>query len=96
MWIVLDGALVVSSRGGAEVARLGAGAHVGEMGLFDDAPANVDVVVAVTGRALRLDRRGFRDAMATNDSFAVRVYRALFVALRDRLRATTDRVRTSG
>jgi tetratricopeptide (TPR) repeat protein len=95
LWIVLDGELAVTSRGGQEIARLAAGAHVGEMGLFDDAPANVDVAVVVPGRALRLDRRGFRDALAASDAFAVRVYRALFVALRDRLRATTEKMMTS-
>jgi CRP-like cAMP-binding protein len=66
------------------------GAHVGEMGLFDDVPAGVDVVVAAPGRALRLDKRGFREVMNTNDAFAVRVHRVLFRTLRDRLRSTTD------
>jgi tetratricopeptide (TPR) repeat protein len=94
LWIVLQGELVVSAASGAEVARVGAGGHVGEMGLFDDAPASVDVVVAVAGRALRLDRGGFRDMVAANDALAARVYRVLFTTMRDRLRATTDRIAT--
>jgi tetratricopeptide (TPR) repeat protein len=92
LWVVLDGELSVSVPSGADVARVGRGGHVGEMGLFDDAPASVDVVVAVAGRALRLDRRGLRDMIAANDALAARVYRVLFTTMRDRLRATTDRI----
>jgi tetratricopeptide (TPR) repeat protein len=95
LWIVLEGGLVVSASSGAEVAQVGRGGHVGEMGLFDDAPASVDVVVAAAGRALRLDRRGFRDMIAANDALAARVYRVLFTTMRDRLRATTDRIALS-
>ena len=62
------------------------------MGLFDDAAAGVDVIAAAPLRALRLDKRGFTAAMAADDGFAVRIYRVLFSTLRDRLRATTDRL----
>lgn len=91
LWVLLSG--TVDVRGGQrEIARLQAGAHVGEMGLFDDAPSAVDVVVAAPGRALRLDKRGFREALATNDALAVRIHRALFRTLRDRLRQTTEQL----
>jgi tetratricopeptide (TPR) repeat protein len=95
VWIVLEGELAVSTRSGAEVARVGAGGHVGEMGLFDDAPASVDVAVSVPGRALRLHRSGLREMVAANDSLAARIYRVLFATLRDRLRATTDKMAAS-
>jgi hypothetical protein len=96
LWVILDGSVDVRGRSGREVARLSPGAHVGEMGLFDDAPAGVDVVAAEAVRALRLDKRGFRDLMGANDAFAVRVWRVLFLTLRDRLRATTDRLAAGG
>jgi tetratricopeptide (TPR) repeat protein len=92
LWIVLDGELLVRAPTGTEVARVGRGDHVGEMGLFDDAPASVDVIVARAGRALRLQRSGLRDMVANNDSLAARIYRVLFLMLRDRLRSTTQRV----
>jgi len=95
VWIVLGGELLVSAPSGAAVARVGRGGHVGEMGLFDDAPASVDVTVSVPGRALRLQRAGLRDMVAANDSLAARVYRMLFATLRDRLRATTEKVALS-
>jgi tetratricopeptide (TPR) repeat protein len=94
LWVLLSGVLDVRGHShdgaAAEIARLMPGAHVGEMGLFDDVPAGVDVVVSAPGRALRLDKRGFREVMNTNDAFAVRVHRVLFRTLRDRLRKTTD------
>ncbi len=92
LWVILEGAVDVRSTSGRDIARLAVGAHVGEMGLFDESPAGVDVVAAAPVRALRLDKRGFRDVMASNDAFAVRVWRVLFMTLRDRLRATTDRL----
>ena len=91
LWVLLSGVLDV--RGGQrEIARLQAGAHVGEMSLFDDAPAGVDVAVAAPGRALRLDKLGFREVLAANDALAVRIHRVLFRTLRDRLRSTTDQL----
>lgn len=96
LWVILDGSVDVRGTSGRDVARLETGAHVGEMGLFDDAPAGVDVIAATAVRALRLDKRGFRDLMAGNDAFAVRVWRVLFLTLRDRLRATTDRLAAGG
>ena len=62
------------------------------MSLFDDAPAGVDVAVAAPGRALRLDKLGFREVLAANDALAVRIHRVLFRTLRDRLRSTTDQL----
>jgi tetratricopeptide (TPR) repeat protein len=90
LWIVLNAIVDVRGAGGRDVARLQAGDHLGEMGLFDDAVSGVEVVVAAPGRALRLNKVGFRDAMAANDAFATRIYRVLFSTMRDRLRETTD------
>ncbi len=92
LWVILDGVVDVRSASGKQIARLQAGDHVGEMGLFDASPSGVDVIAAAPVRALRLDKDGFTEAMAADDGFAVRVYRVLFSTLRDRLRATTDRL----
>ena len=96
LWVILEGNVDVRGTSGRDVARLQPGDHVGEMGLFDDSPSGVDVIAAASVRALRLDKRGFRDLMAGNDAFAVRVWRVLFLTLRDRLRATTDRLAAGG
>ena len=91
LWVLLTAIVDVRGAGGRDVARLAAGAPVGEMGLFDDAAAGVDVAAAQSGRALRLDKVGFSNLMATNDALALRIHRVLFRIMRDRLRSTTDR-----
>ena len=96
LWVILEGNVEVRTGAGREIARLAAGDHVGEMSLFDDAPASVDVVTATTLRALRLNKGGLRDLMAANDAFAVSIWRVLFLSVRDRLRATTDRLSAGG
>lgn len=96
LWVVLEGNVDVRGTSGKEVARLGPGDHIGEMGLFDDAPAGVDVVAATPVRALRLNKHGFREAMAADDGLAVRIYQVLFATLRDRLKKTTDRLTAGG
>jgi CRP/FNR family cyclic AMP-dependent transcriptional regulator len=88
LWILLG--VTAEVRGGhTTVARIEPGDHVGDMGLFDDSPAEVDVVALSSGRCLRLDKPAFRDAMAASDAFALRIHRGLFRSLRDRLRHTT-------
>lgn len=88
LWILLG--VTAEVRGGhTTVAHIEPGDHVGDMGLFDDAPAEVDVVALTSGRCLRLDKPAFRDAMAASDAFALRIHRGLFRSLRDRLRHTT-------
>ena len=96
LWVLLGATVDVRGQGGRDVARLEPGAHVGEMGLFDDQAAGVDVIVAAPGRILRLDKKGFRDAMAADDTLAIRIYRVLFTTLRDRLRHTTDQLLDGG
>ena len=88
LWVMLG--VTAEVRGGhTTVARIEPGDHVGDMGLFDDAPAEVDVVAVSSGRCLRLDKPAFLDAMAASDAFALRIHRGLFRSLRDRLRHTT-------
>jgi hypothetical protein len=91
LWVLLTAVVAVRGAGGRDVARLAAGAPVGDMGLFDDAAAGVDVVVVQPGRTLRLQKAGFSNLMAANDALALRIHRVLFRTMRDRLRSTTDR-----
>jgi CRP/FNR family transcriptional regulator, cyclic AMP receptor protein len=92
LFVVMDGELEVKTPAGDHVTMLGIGQHAGEMGLLDDAPAGVDVVARAPGRVLRLDRRGFQDALAGNDALALRVMKVFVRVLTERLRETTARV----
>lgn len=91
LWVMLSVVAEVKG-GGTTLVHIEPGEHVGEMGLFDDAPAEVDVVAIKSGRCLRLDKALFIDAMRANDALALRIHRALFRTMRDRLRVATRRL----
>jgi tetratricopeptide (TPR) repeat protein len=91
LFVVMAGELDVTT-GANVVAKLGVGQHAGEMSLVDDAPAGVDVVAAAPSRVLCLDRRGFREQLASSDSLALRVMRVFVRVLTERLRDTTARL----
>jgi tetratricopeptide (TPR) repeat protein len=91
LWVVLEGEVQVSA-GDKELARLGPGAHVGEMGLIDHAPASAHVTAMSPVSALRLERGGFTQALATNDRLALSVYGVWLRDLSLRLRQTSQRV----
>jgi CRP-like cAMP-binding protein len=93
LFVVMQGELEVRTPAGDHVTMLGIGQQAGEMSLVDDAPAVVDVVAASPARLLRLDRQGFRDALAANDALALRVMRVFVRVLTERLRETTARIR---
>jgi tetratricopeptide (TPR) repeat protein len=91
LWVLVSAVAEVRG-GGTTVVHIEPGDHIGEMGLFDDSPAEVDVVVIRGGRCLRLEKTMFVDAMGASDAFALRIHRALFRTMRDRLRLTTRRL----
>jgi tetratricopeptide (TPR) repeat protein len=91
LWILVSAVAEVRG-GGTTVVHIEPGDHIGDMGLFDDSPAEVDVVVIKGGRCLRLEKTMFVDAMGASDAFALRIHRALFRTMRDRLRLTTRRL----
>lgn len=92
LFVVMSGEIEVKTPSDDHVTMLGIGQHAGEMSIVDDAPAGVHVVAAAPGRVLRLDKRGFRHALATNDSLALRVMKVFVKVLTERLRGTTARI----
>jgi tetratricopeptide (TPR) repeat protein len=92
LFVVMSGEIEVKTPSGDHVTMLGIGQHAGEMSLVDDGPATVDVVTASACRVLRLDKRGFRDALAGNDGLSLRVMRVFLRVLTERLRETTARL----
>ena len=97
LFILVEGVLDVRSAATAKaapgtVARLQPGAHLGELGLIDDSPSNVDVVAAAPGRVLRLDKVGLQRALAASDALAVKIFRVFLRTMAARLRETTARL----
>ena len=93
LFLVMRGELEVRTPDGAVVTALGIGQHAGEMSLVDESPATVDVIASAPSRIIRLDKRGFREALSASDGLALRVMRVFLRTLIERLRETTARIR---
>ncbi len=92
LFLVMKGELEVRTPAGELVTPLGIGQHAGEMSLVDESPATVDVVASAPSRVIRLDKPGFKKALAANDGLALRVMRVFLRTLIERLRDTTARI----
>jgi tetratricopeptide (TPR) repeat protein len=96
LFIVLRGNVQVSMRAPSGVtqvlAELGAGAHLGEMSLLDDAPTSADVIATSEVATFRLSRERFAQLLAANERIALRFYRAFAGDLAQRLRETNRKL----
>jgi len=86
IYVVLEGQLAVTARGGGEIARLGAGEVVGEMSFVDASPPAADVTAIGPGRVLAVPRDRLDQHLAEDPEFAARFFRAVAMMLSDRLR----------
>ena len=87
LYFILSGQFsVTSSRAKGEVARLGPGEILGEISFVDSRPASADVTAVgeATVGAVAVD--ALERKMARDTAFAARFYKAIGVALADRLR----------
>jgi len=83
---MLEGELLVTTRGLGQVARMGVGEVVGEMSLVDSAPPSATVTANGNGLALFLNKTKLMQKLDNDEGFGSRFYRALAVFLADRLR----------
>jgi CRP/FNR family transcriptional regulator, cyclic AMP receptor protein len=81
-FVVVEGEAVVSVDG-AEVARLGPGACIGEMALLDRGPRSATVTAATPMTLLVLDPREFKGLMLKVPAIAVKVAAALAARVRE-------------
>ncbi len=95
--IVVHGSLVVCKRvqGVTEalVARVGPGAHLGEIDLVDGEMATATVLAESDGEVLELDADRFRRMLVTDRPLFAHVARVLFVDLAEKVRVTNAQVR---
>ncbi len=88
MLVIFRGKLEVL-KGGAVVATLGPGGHVGEMGLVDQAPRSATVVAKEKASAISLGRDTLLKLMRKDSLLAVKLLWSFVQVLSDRLRNTT-------
>lgn len=99
MVIVLRGqvALTRMAQGGSiNLATVGFGEMLGELGLLDGAPRTATATVTQPGQGLVVDRQEFALLRSMGTSTAAKLERQLCRVLCERLRKTTDTVAQSG
>ena len=92
MYILLEGAMIVSLKGIGDVAKLATGEVIGEMSLVDSRPPSASVRADGECFVLDLPREAIRDKLEEDIGFAARFYRAIATFLSDRLRGTVQRL----
>jgi CRP-like cAMP-binding protein len=88
LYIVLSGQLKVS-RGGAEVATLKPGAHVGEMALVRSQPRSATVMADTISELMVIRRQEFFEILRKEHQLAVKLLWQFTGVLADRLAETT-------
>ena len=100
VYVILEGEVAVTARGGGELARLGAGEVVGEMSFVDASPPAADVTAIGEVRVLAVSRDRLEARLENEPEFEARFFRAIAMMLSDRLRrarpATAQATRLDG
>lgn len=91
MYLIRMGSVVVQ-KDGNELARLGTGAHFGEIALLDGEPRSATVKALEHTELLVIRRDRFEQALRGNDGLAAAVYREFGVYLCRRLRRTDEQL----
>jgi CRP-like cAMP-binding protein len=87
LYFILAGQFsVTSSRASGEIARVGPGEILGEISFVDSRPASADVTAVGEASVGAVAVDALERKMARDTAFAARFYRAIGVALADRLR----------
>lgn len=89
LYILLKGQLeVTASYMKSTRVRLGSGEIVGEISLLDSRPPIATVTATEPSVVLALPREQMLEKLASDDSFAAHIYRAMAVLMAQRLRTT--------
>lgn len=89
MYLIRSGSFSVE-RDGAELARLEAGHHFGEMALIDGYPRSATVRALGQSEVLAISREAFADATHKIPNAAAPIYRNFTWYLTQRLRLTSE------
>lgn len=95
MFVVIAGEVRVH-RGEAELARLGAGRHVGEMALVDNRPRSASVTTTIDSTLIRLERTAFFELLRNDPVLAVKLLWNIIQTLSATVRTSNDEQFGSG
>jgi CRP-like cAMP-binding protein len=92
LFILLDGQLSITIRGGFLLATLQSGEMLGEISFVDARPPAAAATAVQNSYVLMVPKELLRRNLDTNTAFAARFYRAAAVCLANRLRVTSSRL----
>jgi extracellular factor (EF) 3-hydroxypalmitic acid methyl ester biosynthesis protein len=94
LYIVLDGLfrLTLAAGGDRVVERATPGTLLGELTFFNDQPAVTTAAAEEPSQVLEIPRQTIADKLQHDHAYASDFYRALAVAIAERLRATTQKL----
>jgi PPM family protein phosphatase len=92
LYIILEGECLVT-KGGADMAHLGPGAHFGEMALVDSAPRSATVSALTVCRTIVMTRTEFFTIIRQEPKTANKLMWSFLQVLTSRLRQTSEELR---
>lgn len=88
LYLILDGRMLIR-KGEVELARLGPGGHLGEMGIMDKSPRSAAAEALMKTRLIRVERRALFRLMRRDKEVAVKLLWCFVQVLNQRLRTTS-------
>jgi hypothetical protein len=91
LYVILEGSVAVT-RGGSEIALLGAGTHFGEMALLNDRPRSATVSARTRVRLMKMDRAGFHELLTHHAPLAIKLLWTFAQVLSVRLEDASEHI----
>jgi CRP-like cAMP-binding protein len=88
LFVILDGTVIVMTKSGDELAQIGPGSVLGEIGLVDDQPRSAEAVSKGMVKAVRFPAKDLRSYMAKHPETGFVMLANLARVLSARLRKT--------
>ena len=94
MFILWKGSLLVQSEKGVNIARIGLGESVGEIGVMTNAPRSARVVAAEESYGLSIQKGDLLNLLKSEKDLCIKFQRNLIDLLADRIRKTDELIDT--
>lgn len=92
MLVLLQGRIIASSRGGAELAEIEPGTSTGEMGVLTDQPRSAKITAIEKCIAVVFSKTQMTAALSSNSLMSLRLHANMVKLISDRLTAANNKI----
>ncbi len=92
MLVLLQGRIIASSRGGAELAEIETGTSTGEMGVLTDQPRSAKITAIEKSIAVVFSKTQMTAALSSNSLMSLRLHANMVKLISDRLTAANNKI----